>query len=101
MRKLAWRFPEGGVWGYLGAMHVATYEAFLDELSQIEKDAGIKDIFTAGTRALKTGVNAANTASLRGLAKVHSHPIGKHVVNHLMDPGNTPDIARSLSNIFH
>ena len=81
-------------------MHAATYEAFFNELSQIEKDAGVGDIFRAGTKALKSGVGKANTLAVRGVARAQTHPIGKHVVNHLLDPNNIPDMARSLGTLF-
>jgi len=49
------KFPVRSKSHKVKTMHRATINAFMDELSSIEKEAGVREALKAGTRALKSG----------------------------------------------
>lgn len=83
---------------YTHIVDAPTLNSFLEELDAIEKDAGLRYAIKAGTSVIRGAGAAANKAALKGLAKVQRFPGGSTVLHHVLNPGNTPDLAQSLGN---
>lgn len=83
---------------YTRLMDAATLNALIEELESIEKDAGIRQVLQAGTRIVQGAGAKANQMALKGVSKMHRIPGGSTVLNHVLNPGNTPDLAHSFAN---
>lgn len=72
-------------------------------VSELEKDAGIKDDLKAGTTkvltALKSAPKKAGELTNKAVVKARSTPgVGK-AIEMATDPLNTPDIGHTVSNL--
>lgn len=92
------RFPSLLLRIYTETMEATTFNALLSELQAIEKEAGVRDALKAGTRAVRGAGMRANELALKGISKAHRIPGAQAVIRHILDPGNTPDIAQSLAS---
>lgn len=72
-------------------------------VSELEKDAGIKDDLKAGTTkvlsALKTAPKKAGEAAGKVALKAHSTPGVRKAIELATDPLNAPDIGHTVSNL--
>jgi len=76
-------------------MHVAAITAFVDEVLEIQKEAGLRDALKKGTKL----VSKAGARASEAVMKANAHPIGKHIVNYVQNPSNQTDMAMTLSNV--